>query len=71
MKKILITGSSGLVGSETVDFFYKKKFKIYAIDNNLRSLLFGKEASTLSIKKYQKEKYPEINFLNLDIAKFH
>jgi len=71
MKKILITGSSGLVGSETVDFFYKKKFKIYAIDNNLRSLLFGKEASTLSIKKYQKEKYPEINFLNLDIAKFN
>jgi CDP-paratose 2-epimerase len=71
MKKILITGSSGLVGSETVDFFYKKKFKIYAIDNNLRSLLFGKEASTLSIKKYQKEKYPEIKFLNLDITKFH
>lgn len=71
MKKILITGSSGLVGSETVEFFYKKKFKIYAIDNNLRSLLFGKDSSTLSLKKYQEDRFPGINFLNLDIVNYN
>ena len=26
MKKVLITGSSGLIGSEAVNFFLKKKF---------------------------------------------
>jgi len=70
MKKILITGSSGLVGSETVDFFAKKNFKIYAVDNDLRSFLFGKKSSTLPIKKIQKEKYSNIFFLNIDIVNF-
>ena len=36
MKYVVITGSSGLVGSEAVDFFIKKKFKVIAIDNNMR-----------------------------------
>ena len=48
MKIALITGSCGLVGSESVNFFIKKKFHIIGIDNNLREfflvkmgLLFG------------------------------
>ena len=36
MKYVLITGSSGLVGSEVVNFFIKKKFKIITVNNNLR-----------------------------------
>jgi CDP-paratose 2-epimerase len=71
MKKILITGSSGLVGSETVDFFYKKKFKIFAIDNNLRLKLFGKNSSTISLKQFQKENYSGINFIDIDIVNFN
>ena len=46
MKYALITGSNGLVGSEAVDFFIKKKFKIIAIDNNFRKYFFGKNADT-------------------------
>ena len=42
MKKVLITGSSGLIGSETLSFFLKKKFTVFGIDNDLRSKLFGK-----------------------------
>ena len=37
MKKVLITGSSGLIGSEAVNFFLKKKFLVFGIDNDLRS----------------------------------
>jgi len=70
-KKVLITGSSGLVGSEAVDFFYKKKFKIYALDNDLRGKLFGSSASTEKIKKYQKKKYKNIYFFKKDIRNFH
>ena len=70
MKKILITGSSGLVGSEAVDFFYKKKFEIYALDNDLRSRLFGKKYSTNKILKFQKKKFSKINFLNTNIINY-
>ena len=41
MKKVLITGSSGLIGSEAVIFFLKKNFKVFGVDNDLRSKLFG------------------------------
>lgn len=67
MKKVLITGSSGLVGSSAVDFFYKKKFKIFALDNDFRGKIFGKNYSTKKIKKFQQQKYSNIIFLNQNI----
>ena len=36
MNTVIITGSSGLVGSEAVEFFCKKNFKVIGIDNNYR-----------------------------------
>lgn len=50
-KKILITGSAGLIGSESVKFFAKKGFTIHGIDNNMRQYFFGEEASTEWSKK--------------------
>lgn len=47
MKSIcLITGSSGLIGSESVEFFSDKFDKVIGIDNDLRAHFFGDEAST-------------------------
>ncbi len=46
MSIVLITGSSGLVGSESVNFFCDKGFKVIGIDNDLRKFFFGKSAST-------------------------
>ena len=43
MSIVLITGSSGLIGSESATFFLKKGFKVIGIDNNLRKLFFGKK----------------------------
>lgn len=45
-KKVLITGSAGLIGSESAKFFANLGFHIYGIDNNMRQYFFGKEAST-------------------------
>ena len=42
MKIALITGSCGLVGSESVIFFQKKGFKVIGIDNNLRKFFLEK-----------------------------
>ena len=52
MSIALITGSSGLVGSESVNFFCKKGFDVVGIDNDLRKFFFGNEGSTTKIKKY-------------------
>lgn len=46
MNIALITGSGGLVGSESARFFAAKKFKVVGVDNDLRKYFFGKEAST-------------------------
>ncbi len=45
-KKALITGSAGLIGSESARFFAKKGFDIVGIDNDMRQYFFGKDAST-------------------------
>ena len=46
MNICLITGSSGLIGSESVAFFANKFDKIIGIDNNMRQVFFGANAST-------------------------
>jgi len=46
MEIALITGSAGLIGAESVRFFSKKGFKVAGIDNNMRRVFFGEEAST-------------------------
>ena len=51
-KKVLVTGSGGLVGSEAVHFFCQKNFQVYGVDNNMRAYFFGDEASTeANVKK--------------------
>ncbi len=46
MSIALITGSAGLIGSESSKFFHQKGFAIVGIDNNLRQYFFGKDGST-------------------------
>lgn len=46
MKKLLVTGSSGLIGSEVVRHFHKLGWKIYGIDNNMRADFFGEKGDT-------------------------
>ncbi len=46
MNIVLITGSGGLIGSESATFFSKKFDKVIGIDNDMRSYFFGADAST-------------------------
>jgi len=41
----IVTGSSGLIGSEAVRFFHEKGFDIVGIDNNMRKYFFGDDGS--------------------------
>lgn len=47
MKKVLITGSSGLIGSEAVMHYDKQGCEVYGIDNNMRREFFGEGGDTL------------------------
>lgn len=46
MSVAIVTGSSGLIGSETVKFLHDKGLDIVGIDNNMRKYFFGEDGST-------------------------
>ena len=70
MSIALITGSCGLIGSESVKFFTKKGFDIVGIDNNLRELFFGKDGSTLWQKNKLKKSNKKYTHFNYDIRNY-
>lgn len=70
MKIAIITGSSGLIGGESVEFFHDKFDKIIGVDNNLRSYFFGADGSTIWNKNRLEEKYPNFETRNIDIRNF-
>ncbi|MFH1459851.1 MAG: NAD-dependent epimerase/dehydratase family protein [Candidatus Omnitrophota bacterium] len=65
MKKILVTGSAGLIGSETVKFFIERGYQAIGVDNDMRKYFFGIEASTdwqrQELAKSFKDKYIHYN----------
>jgi CDP-paratose 2-epimerase len=45
-KSILITGSSGLIGSEVTTFFHQQGFVVHGLDSNQRAVFFGPQGDT-------------------------
>jgi CDP-paratose 2-epimerase len=46
MNVIIVTGSAGLIGAEAVGFFAAEGFDVVGIDNDMRRVFFGNDAST-------------------------
>src|SRR6266436_3462840 len=46
MRSVIVTGSAGLIGSETVRRFANDGARVIGIDNDMRAEFFGAEAST-------------------------
>ena len=44
--KVLVTGSSGLIGSEAVTYYDQKGAQVVGIDNNMRAFFFGPKGDT-------------------------
>ena len=54
--KVLVTGSSGLIGSEAVTHFDAAGHEVYGIDNNMRREFFGpKGDTTWNLERLRKE----------------
>jgi CDP-paratose 2-epimerase len=64
MKTIVITGSSGLIGSQAVDFFHAMGYQIVGIDNNMREYFFGESASTKASRDALVSRY--LNYAHFD-----
>jgi CDP-paratose 2-epimerase len=46
MKTVLVTGSSGLIGSEAVAHFDRRGWRVVGVDNNMRADFFGPRGDT-------------------------
>ncbi len=46
MKRMLVTGSSGLIGSEVCAYFHAQGWSIHGVDNNTRATFFGPQGDT-------------------------
>lgn len=67
MSIALITGSSGLIGSETARFFHSKGMDVVGIDNNMRRYFFGEDGSTDWNTHSLKKDLKNFRHCNIDI----
>jgi CDP-paratose 2-epimerase len=67
MRSVLVTGSSGLIGSEVVTFFHNGGFFVHGIDNNQRAIFFGPAGNTIWKRQRLVETLPNFRHHELDI----
>lgn len=70
MNIALITGSAGLIGSESVAFFSKKFDLVIGVDNDYRKILFGDDASTKWNKEELEKNISNYKHYNVDIRDY-
>lgn len=67
MKRVLVTGSSGLIGSEAVRYFDALGCSVTGIDNNMRRDFFGPQGDTSWNLRWLKEHTTCFRYENIDI----
>lgn len=67
MKSIVVTGSSGLIGSEVCSFFASQGFRIHGVDNNQRAVFFGPAGDTRWNQRRLHDAIPQFVHHELDI----
>ncbi len=67
MSVALITGSAGLIGSESARFLAAQGLDVIGVDNDMRRAFFGPEASTAWCRQRLKAEVPNYTHHELDI----
>ena len=65
--RLLVTGSSGLIGSEVVDFFCRLGWEVHGVDNNMRADFFGPGGDTRWNQKRLQSLHAGFHHHELDI----
>src|SRR5262245_61602124 len=66
-KLILVTGSSGLIGSEVCSYFAEQGFRVHGVDNNQRAVFFGPQGDTRWNQQRLERELPSFVHHELDI----
>src|SRR5690554_3927436 len=67
MSLAIITGSSGLIGSEATKLFHEKGMDVIGIDNDMRAYFFGPEASTKWNRDHLQSTLSRFKAVDMDI----
>ncbi len=67
MKKVLVTGSNGLIGSEMVKHFHDLGWQVHGLDNNMRADFFGAQGDTRWNQQRLQQQFPRFTHHELDI----
>lgn len=67
MPKAIVTGSGGLIGSESAARLVEAGYEVIGIENNTRAVLFGPTASTSHVTDRLNRELTEFRSIDLDI----
>lgn len=67
IKTAIVTGSSGLVGSEAVRTLLGQGWDVMGFDNNMRKHFFGDDGSVADVTRHQIKNYDNFRSYNIDI----
>ena len=67
METILVTGSSGLIGSEVCRFFHERGLRVEGVDSNQRAAFFGPQGDTRWNQRQLERELPRFHHNELDI----
>ena len=70
MATVIVTGSAGLIGAETVRRFAADGFTVAGVDNNMRAYFFGEEGSTEWARQRLEEQHPAYTHHDVDIRDY-
>lgn len=63
----IVTGAAGLIGSESVRSFAAAGYQVIGVDNDMRKVFFGEEASTAWNRRRLQESCPGYRHVDADI----
>lgn len=67
MKKLIVTGSNGLIGSEVVLYFAARGWQVHGADNNMRRDFFGEKGDTRWNQARLEAQAPHFTHYEIDI----
>src|SRR5436309_3504892 len=67
MPTTIVTGSGGLIGSESVRHFVEAGHDVIGIENDMRATFFGPTASTAHVTERLERAYDEFKTIDMDI----
>jgi CDP-paratose 2-epimerase len=67
MPVAIVTGSGGLIGSESVRHFVEAGYDVVGVENDMRAQFFGPDASTRPVTERLLEEHPEFRSFELDV----